>query len=138
MVRSGIRSQAQRILLCAGDREPDLPLVDLGRLALRGRAQSQPAKDDPGTRLHLSDLVRPDQGELKKGQAGQHEPAGARMNLRAVLSRAVREPLLHFLAIGAALFAANSLINGPERNPTSSSITITQGQVNQLIESYFL
>lgn len=55
-----------------------------------------------------------------------------------VLKRAVREPLLHFLAIGVALFAANALINGPERSPTGSSITITQGQVNQLIQSYFL
>ncbi len=60
------------------------------------------------------------------------------MNVRVILSRAVREPLLQFLAIGGALFVANSLINGPDRNPTSSSITITQGQVNQLIESYFL
>jgi hypothetical protein len=49
-----------------------------------------------------------------------------------------REPLVHFLAIGAALFVANAVINGPDRNPTGNSIVITQGQVNQLIESYFL
>jgi hypothetical protein len=60
------------------------------------------------------------------------------MNLPTALVRAAREPLVHFLLIGAALFAANALINGPDRYPAGSSITITRGQVNQLIESYFL
>jgi hypothetical protein len=55
-----------------------------------------------------------------------------------ILKRAVREPLLHFLVIGLVLFGANSLINGPDKGATGESITISQGQVNQLIESYFL
>jgi parvulin-like peptidyl-prolyl isomerase len=54
------------------------------------------------------------------------------------LKRAIREPLLHFLVIGVALFGANGLIHGPDRSATGQAITISQGQVNQLVESFFL
>jgi parvulin-like peptidyl-prolyl isomerase len=54
------------------------------------------------------------------------------------LKRAIREPLAHFLVIGVALFGANILIHGPDRSAAGEAITISQGQVNQLVESYFL
>ena len=57
---------------------------------------------------------------------------------RATFSKALREPMVHFLAIGAVLFAANSLIRGPERDAPGEAITVTQGQVNQIAESYRL
>jgi hypothetical protein len=54
------------------------------------------------------------------------------------LKRAVREPLVHFLAIGLALFIANGLINGPDEGPTGETIVISEGRVNQIAESFFL
>lgn len=57
---------------------------------------------------------------------------------RAALSKALREPLLHFLAIGIVLFAANGLIHGPDRSAPGETITISQGQVGQIAESYLL
>jgi len=60
------------------------------------------------------------------------------MNLRAILSRAIREPLVHFLAIGLALFIANSLINGPDEGPAGETVVISEGRVNQIAESFLL
>jgi hypothetical protein len=60
------------------------------------------------------------------------------MNLRAILSRVIREPLVHFLAIGLALFIANSLINGPDEGPAGETIVISEGRVNQIAESFLL
>lgn len=54
------------------------------------------------------------------------------------LKRAIREPLVHFLAIGAALFVLNGLINGPDEGPTGETITISEGRVNQIAESFIL
>src|SRR5690242_13892902 len=97
----------------------------------RGSSPTQPCpRPSRNAPIRLrSGSSRPRQVDVATGLASR---------VAGLLKRAVREPLLQFLAIGVALFAANSLINGPDRNPTSSSITITQGQVNQLIESYFL
>jgi hypothetical protein len=53
------------------------------------------------------------------------------MNLKSVL----REPLLHFLAIGAALFLYFHW-NGGGTGPTSSRIVLTSGQINQLAASF--
>jgi hypothetical protein len=60
------------------------------------------------------------------------------MNVRAAIDRAIREPLVHFLAVGAVLFAAAGVIGGPKGNAPSDAITISQGQVAQLAESYRL
>ncbi|HVY88417.1 MAG TPA: peptidyl-prolyl cis-trans isomerase [Hyphomonadaceae bacterium] len=60
------------------------------------------------------------------------------MNVRSLLGRAAREPLLQFLVLGIALFAANALLHGKEQRQSGDAITITQGQVGQLIESYAL
>ncbi len=54
------------------------------------------------------------------------------------LKRAVREPLVHFLVIGAALFVANSLIHGPDQGPENGVIVVSEGRVNQIAESYLL
>jgi hypothetical protein len=54
------------------------------------------------------------------------------------LKRAIREPLVHFLAIGLALFIANSLINGPDKGPAGETIVISEGRVNQIAESFLL
>jgi hypothetical protein len=55
-----------------------------------------------------------------------------------MLKRAVSEPLMQFLAIGVALFAGSALIHGPQQRATGPAITISEGRVNQLIESYLL
>lgn len=54
------------------------------------------------------------------------------------LKRAAREPLVHFLAIGAALFLLNGLINGPDEGPAGETIVISEGRVNQIAESFVL
>lgn len=56
----------------------------------------------------------------------------------AFLKRAVREPLVHFLAIGLALFVANTVINGRDEGPVGETIVISEGRVNQLAESFLL
>ena len=53
------------------------------------------------------------------------------MSLKSVL----REPLLHFLAIGAALFLYFHL-HGGGTGPTSSRIVLTSGQINQLAAGF--
>ena len=60
------------------------------------------------------------------------------MNLHALLARAIREPLVHFLAIGLALFVANTLINGEDEGPAGETIVISEGRVNQIAESFVL
>src|SRR5690242_11359470 len=60
------------------------------------------------------------------------------MKVRAAIARALREPLVHFLAIGTVLFAAAGLISGPKGNAPGDAITISQGQVAQIAESYRL
>ncbi len=54
------------------------------------------------------------------------------------LKRAVREPLVHFLAIGLVLFVANSLINGDDQGPVGETIVISEGRVSQIAESFVL
>jgi hypothetical protein len=60
------------------------------------------------------------------------------MNVRASIARALREPLVHFLVIGVVLFGLNTAIHGPQRSPSGDAITVSQGQVAQLAESYRL
>jgi hypothetical protein len=54
------------------------------------------------------------------------------------LGRAVREPLLQFLAIGAVLFAGNALIHGSDPRPQGNAVVVQEGRVKQIIESYLL
>jgi len=55
-----------------------------------------------------------------------------------MFSRAVREPLLQFLAVAFVLFIANQLIHGSSVQVSSETITIPQGRVQQIAESYRL
>lgn len=54
------------------------------------------------------------------------------------VKRAVREPLLQFLAAAIVLFAANALINGPDKGAQGDAIVISEGRVQQIAESYRL
>ena len=57
---------------------------------------------------------------------------------KTIVARAMREPLLQFLAIALVLFAANYFIHGDVAAPSSDRITISQGRVRQIAESYRL
>ncbi len=59
-------------------------------------------------------------------------------NVVAFLRRAAREPLVHFMAIGAALFVVNGLINGPDEGPEGEVVVVSQGQVMQIAQSFVL
>jgi hypothetical protein len=52
--------------------------------------------------------------------------------------RTAREPLVQFVAIALVLFGANQLINGNELQRSGESITISQGRVQQIADSYRL
>jgi hypothetical protein len=54
------------------------------------------------------------------------------------VARALREPLLQFLGIALVLFAANQFIHGDTVRPAGDRITISQGRVRQIAESYRL
>ena len=54
------------------------------------------------------------------------------------LGRAVREPLLQFLAAALVLFGVNSLIHGPDRGAKGDLISISEGRVKQIADSYQL
>lgn len=58
------------------------------------------------------------------------------MSQQSLLQRLLREPLLHFLLIGSALFAFYSLIAKPESDPAGSSIVITRPQLDALVASF--
>jgi hypothetical protein len=53
-------------------------------------------------------------------------------------SRIVREPLAQFLAIGLALFGLNFVIHGPDKTQPGQAITVSEGRVAQIAESYRL
>lgn len=57
---------------------------------------------------------------------------------KAVVARAMREPLLQFLAIALVLFIANHFIHGDVARPSGERITISQGRVQQIADSYRL
>ncbi|MFG0282934.1 MAG: peptidyl-prolyl cis-trans isomerase [Phycisphaerales bacterium JB039] len=44
----------------------------------------------------------------------------------------LREPLVHFLALGAALFVVFSLLSGPEGAPRDDQIIVTAGKIEHL------
>jgi PPIC-type PPIASE domain len=57
---------------------------------------------------------------------------------RRVWMRFVREPLVQFLAIAFVLFTANHVIRDEEIRPSGQLITISQGRVQQIADSYRL
>jgi len=56
----------------------------------------------------------------------------------SLLKRAVREPLLQFLAAGIVLFSANSLIHGSDPRPAGAEVVVQEGRIKQIVESYLL
>ena len=58
--------------------------------------------------------------------------------LRKLGARALREPLLHFLAIALVLFAANELLHGHDTPTSTDRITVSQGRVQQIADSFRL
>ena len=65
-------------------------------------------------------------------------PTGIWRRCKVIAAQAVREPLVQFFAIAVVLFAANSLIHGPQRQVSGDRITISQGRVQQIADSYRL
>ena len=47
----------------------------------------------------------------------------------------LREPLVHFLILGAALFLLFGVVGGPDQEPVER-IEVTEGQIGQLIETF--
>jgi hypothetical protein len=64
--------------------------------------------------------------------------AWTRQALSTASARARREPLVHFFAVALVLFAANRLIHGPVQQAPGDVITISQGRVQQIADSYRL
>lgn len=71
-----------------------------------------------------------EQGDGREGSRGG--------GVAALVGRVVREPLVHFMAIGLALFLAYGLIRDPDDGSTGGAIAISQGRVNQIAESFLL
>lgn len=63
---------------------------------------------------------------------------GGASRVTSFLRRAIREPLLHFFAIGLVLFVVNGLINGRDEGPPGEKVVISEGRVNQIAESFLL
>jgi hypothetical protein len=57
---------------------------------------------------------------------------------RRLMLRIAREPLAQFLAIALVLFGANQMIHGPDAYRSGEVITISQGRVEQIADSYRL
>lgn len=57
---------------------------------------------------------------------------------RGLFAVAAREPLLQFLAVALVLFTANQLMRGHEPRTSDQAITIAEGRVQQIADSYRL
>ncbi len=57
---------------------------------------------------------------------------------RRLMLRIAREPLMQFLTIALVLFGANQMIHGPDAYRSGEVITISQGRVEQIADSYRL
>ena len=70
-------------------------------------------------------------------RANERKPSMIR-RARNMVARCAREPLVQFLAIGLVLFTANQLIHGNAVRSSGELITISQGRVQQIADSYRL
>jgi len=52
------------------------------------------------------------------------------------MKRVLHEPLVHFLVLGAVLFVAYRLVSTPGRSEGRGEITVTQGQIDNLISGF--
>lgn len=64
--------------------------------------------------------------------------AETRRTWSVAASRAAREPLVQFFAVALVLFVANSLIHGSPPRVAENQVSISQGRVLQIAESYRL
>ena len=48
------------------------------------------------------------------------------------LSKIIREPLVHFVIIGAAVFGLYALMAGDSPNDARDTIVVTEGRIQQL------
>jgi hypothetical protein len=53
-----------------------------------------------------------------------------------VLSKIMREPLMHFVVIGAAVFGLYTLVAGSDREDARDTIVVTEGRVQQLAQVF--
>ena len=51
------------------------------------------------------------------------------------MNRFLKEPLVHFLFLGAMLFTAHAIISGEETSEPTK-ITVTQGRIESLAEMF--
>jgi len=58
------------------------------------------------------------------------------VNTMSFISRLAREPLVHFVLIGAAVFAAFSLFADDDETETRDRIVVTEGRVRQLAQIF--
>src|SRR6476661_2353197 len=106
--RSQFQRRRARVLLRPRTRNPDPPMDGLRCEALRREAFARYANDGYGARLHLADLVH-----------------------AMMIKRHLKEPLLHFLLLGAMLFAAHGFLSRG-RLGEPSQIVVTQGQAESM------
>jgi peptidyl-prolyl cis-trans isomerase C len=86
--------------------------------------------NDPGM-SPTSASLRATPAERRARPATNDEPSGERA--RGGLRRVLREPLVHFIALGAVLFAAYAALDGGSTPaPTSNQIELTVGDLRQL------
>jgi hypothetical protein len=76
---------AARVLLRAGDRDPDHALDGIRGPSLRDRDVGRRAHDDPGARVHLADLVYAEHGPL--GPSGEADVAAGRVSPIRLVAR---------------------------------------------------
>ncbi len=55
---------------------------------------------------------------------------------RPPVSRLIREPLVHFLLLGAAVFALSRLVGPESGSRHADTILVTQGNINRMIEAF--
>lgn len=54
----------------------------------------------------------------------------------SLLARIAREPMVHFLLIGAAIFALSARFGGEQQSPPRDRIVVTEGRVQQLAQIF--
>ena len=127
--------EANALLLRPRAGKPDLPLVDLGC--------DPPQASSPIPHLEKTIQERAYTSPIWFIPTKPARPHGDRTCVarRTGMSckRAAREPLVHFLAIGAALFVRQRpRSTAPTKGRESDTIVISEGRVNQIAESFVL
>ena len=109
--RPGLRSGVARVLLRARDRNPDAALDGVRCEIFRRQDAQRSPDDDDRARLHVADLVH------------------------ALKLPLLREPLLHFLVLGAALFGLFSMV-GKKDAEAPAKIVVSASRVATLADGF--